>query len=270
MHIHSASDPLPPRPSQNTGQSSLCHTVGPCQLFILCIAMCICQPQSSSPSLPTLTPATISLLAPSLTLFLFCRQVRQVSTLLGCRIIKKKVTKKLKKIPLCLFYECIIYECRWLHRDRQLRFLRMERQEILWRGKENEEHCRPGCTTQISLQVPATGHIGRQRLCSIFGSTLVFILRPCFHLATPWQRLSTAEEPGWVISAQRKTPLTDNPWSRHPHQPGWGFLRKTLQSGVLPSSSFFFFLSPFTDVKPDHNFKDLPAFSRSFLLYPLQ
>ena len=157
--------------------------------------MCICQPQSSSPYLPTLTPATISLLAASL--FLFCRQVRQVSTLLGCRIKKKKKLQiNLKKIPLCLFYKCIIYECWWLHRDRQLRFLRMERQEILWRGKENEEHHRPGCTTQISLQVPATGHIGRQPLCPIFGSTLVSILRPCFHWATPWQRLSTAEEPG--------------------------------------------------------------------------
>ena len=51
----------------------------------------------------------------------------------------------------------------------------MERQEILRRGKENEEHGRPGCTTQISLQVPATRHIGRQPLCPIFGSTLVFL-----------------------------------------------------------------------------------------------
>ena len=115
----------------------------------------------------------------------------------------------------------------------------MERQEILWRGKENEEHGRPGCTTQISLQVPATGHIGRQPLCPIFGSTLV-LLGHAFTGLLPVRNWAQQRNQGWVISAQCKTPLTDNPWCSDPHQPGWGFLRKTLQSEVLLNSSCYF------------------------------
>ena len=169
--------PLPHRPSQNTEQSSLCYTVGPCQLSILYTAVCTWQSQASSSSLPTPYPCnnkftcsifnSISLLQTSQTSVYIASVQNQKK--------KKKVTNKLKKILLCLFQECVIYECRQLHTDRQLRFLRMERQEILRRGKENEEHGRPGCTTQISLQVPATRHIGRQPLCPIFGSTLVFL-----------------------------------------------------------------------------------------------
>ena len=44
---------------------------------------------------------------------------------------------------------------------------------------------------------------------------------------------------GWIISAQNKTPLTDNHWCRDSHQPGWGLLRETLQSQVLLNSLFF-------------------------------
>ena len=41
IHIHASilpQTPLPPRLPQNTEQNSLCHTVGPCWLFILNIA----------------------------------------------------------------------------------------------------------------------------------------------------------------------------------------------------------------------------------------
>ena len=34
---------------QNVEQSSLCYTVGPCWLFILCIAVCMCLGHKESP-----------------------------------------------------------------------------------------------------------------------------------------------------------------------------------------------------------------------------
>ena len=44
------------RPLQSIEQSSLCYTVGPHQLSILYIIVCICQSQSLNLSLPLLTP----------------------------------------------------------------------------------------------------------------------------------------------------------------------------------------------------------------------
>ena len=44
------------RPLQSIEQSSLCYTVGPHQLSILYIAVCICQSQSLNLSLPPLFP----------------------------------------------------------------------------------------------------------------------------------------------------------------------------------------------------------------------
>ena len=43
---------FPYRPLQSTEQSSLCYTVGPYQLSILHIVVCICQSQSPTLSLP--------------------------------------------------------------------------------------------------------------------------------------------------------------------------------------------------------------------------
>ena len=43
---------FPCKLSQNIEQSSLCYTVGPCWLSILCIVVCICQSQSPNLSLP--------------------------------------------------------------------------------------------------------------------------------------------------------------------------------------------------------------------------
>lgn len=154
--------------------------------------------------------------------------------------------------------------------EQAIKFLRMGRQEIQWKGKGNEECGRPGCTTQISLQVPATGHIGRQPLCPTFGSTLAFVPRARPHWAVPCQRLSTAEAPG----LGHFFPMQGS-FNRQPSIQGFpsAWLRLSQESIAVRSSSypsFFPFLSHFTNVKPDHILKVPSAFSCSFLLYPLQ
>ena len=64
---------FPFRLLQNTEQSSLCYTVGPCRLSILNIVVCTCQSQSPNLSLPQLSPlVTLSLFSMSVSLFLFC------------------------------------------------------------------------------------------------------------------------------------------------------------------------------------------------------
>ena len=54
---------------QNTEQSSLCYTVGPCLLSILNIVVCTCQSQTPSPGL--FPPVTINSFSKSVSLFLF-------------------------------------------------------------------------------------------------------------------------------------------------------------------------------------------------------
>ena len=68
--------PLFFRPLQSTKQSSLCYTVGPYQLSVLRIVVCMCQSQSPSLSLPPFPSVTMCVLyiCDSI-LFLFCRQV---------------------------------------------------------------------------------------------------------------------------------------------------------------------------------------------------
>ena len=48
---------FPYRPLQSIEQSSLCYTVGPYQLSILYLVVCICQSQSPNLSLPPLPPS---------------------------------------------------------------------------------------------------------------------------------------------------------------------------------------------------------------------
>ena len=62
------------RLSQDIEHSSLCCVVGPC-VFILCVTVCICQPQTPSLSLArSPSPlATASPLSMPVSLFLFCR-----------------------------------------------------------------------------------------------------------------------------------------------------------------------------------------------------
>ena len=56
---------------QDIEYSSLCYTVGPCCLLILCIIVCTCQSQTPNLSLSSLFPlVTISLLSISVSLFL--------------------------------------------------------------------------------------------------------------------------------------------------------------------------------------------------------
>ena len=66
---------------QNTEQSSLCYTVGPCWLSILNIVVCIWQSQTPSLSLPShLSPSvTISLFSKSVSLFLFCVRIQSLN-----------------------------------------------------------------------------------------------------------------------------------------------------------------------------------------------
>ena len=79
MHIHIPTlfeILFPCRSLQSIEQCSLCYTVGPYQLFILYLVVCICQSQSPNLSLPPLYPlVAISLLFTSVTLFLFCKYV---------------------------------------------------------------------------------------------------------------------------------------------------------------------------------------------------
>ena len=56
VHIHGSilpHIPLPSRLPDNTGQSSLCYTAGPCWLCILNTAVCRCPSQTPQLSLPS-------------------------------------------------------------------------------------------------------------------------------------------------------------------------------------------------------------------------
>ena len=62
--------------SQSIEQSSLCYTVGPCWLSVLCAAACLCPSQPPDSSFPHVSSlVTGSLLLTSVSLFLFCELV---------------------------------------------------------------------------------------------------------------------------------------------------------------------------------------------------
>ena len=62
---------FPYRPLKNIEQNVLCYRVGPYQLSVLYIVVCICQYQSPSLSLHSYLLITIILFSTSVTLFLF-------------------------------------------------------------------------------------------------------------------------------------------------------------------------------------------------------
>ena len=66
---------VPFRPLQSTEQSSLCSIVGPYQLSILYVAVCICQAQSPNFPMRPVTLGKQKLFSTSVIVFLICRQI---------------------------------------------------------------------------------------------------------------------------------------------------------------------------------------------------